>query len=33
MPKPLKHLGEYEVPVRVHPELAATVRVEVIRGT
>ncbi|MBA2579216.1 MAG: 50S ribosomal protein L9 [Euzebyaceae bacterium] len=33
MPKPLKHLGEYEVPVRVHPELAATVRVEVVRGT
>lgn len=32
MEKPFKHLGEYEVDVRIHPELAATIRVQVVRG-
>jgi large subunit ribosomal protein L9 len=30
--RPLKHLGAYEVAVRLHPELTATIRVEVVRG-
>ncbi len=30
MERPLKSLGEHEVTVRLHPELTATVRVEVV---
>ncbi|MBA2528743.1 MAG: 50S ribosomal protein L9 [Euzebyales bacterium] len=32
MDKPFKHLGEHSVEVRIHPELTATIRVEVVRG-
>ena len=32
MPRPLKELGEHEVAVRVHPEVQATVRVQVVRS-
>lgn len=31
--RPLKALGEHEVTIRLHPELTATIRVEVVRGT
>jgi large subunit ribosomal protein L9 len=33
MDKPFKHLGSEEIEVRIHPELTATIRVEVARGT
>ena len=33
MPKPFKHLGTQEVTVRIHPEVTATLRVEIVRGT
>ncbi len=33
MDKPFKHLGTEEVEVRIHPEVTATIRVEVARGT
>jgi large subunit ribosomal protein L9 len=33
MERPLKTLGEHEVSVRLHPELSATIRVEVVRGS
>jgi large subunit ribosomal protein L9 len=33
MEKPFKHLGTEEIEVRIHPELTATIRVEVARGT
>ncbi|MPZ71634.1 MAG: 50S ribosomal protein L9 [Nitriliruptorales bacterium] len=33
MDKPFKHLGTHEVEVRIHPEVTATIRVEVARGT
>ena len=33
MDKPFKHLGTEEIDVRIHPEVTATVRVEVARGT
>ena len=33
MNKPFKHLGTEEVEVRIHPEVVATIRVEVTRGT
>ncbi len=29
--EPIKHLGEYEVPVKVHPEVTATLKVIVAR--
>ncbi|CAN5599204.1 MAG: 50S ribosomal protein L9 [Actinomycetota bacterium] len=31
--RPFKELGEHEVPVRIHPELTATLRVAIVRGT
>ena len=31
--KPFKQLGSHEVDVRIHPEVVATLRVEVVRGT
>ncbi|HVL98009.1 MAG TPA: 50S ribosomal protein L9 [Egibacteraceae bacterium] len=31
--RPLKSLGQHEVAVRVHPEVVAAVRVEVVAGT
>ena len=33
MDKPFKHLGTEEIEVRIHPEVTATIRVEVQRGT
>ena len=33
MEKPFKELGTHEVEVRIHPEVTATIRVEVVRGT
>jgi large subunit ribosomal protein L9 len=33
MDRPIKELGPYEVEVRIHPDVAATIRVEVVRGT
>ena len=33
MDKPLKHLGTEEIEIRIHPEVTATIRVEVARGT
>ncbi len=33
MEKPFKQLGSHEVVVRIHPEVTATLRVEVVRGT
>ena len=33
MDKPFKNLGTHEVEVRIHPEVTATIRVEVARGT
>ena len=33
MDKPFKHLGTEEIEVRIHPEVTATIRVEVARGT
>jgi large subunit ribosomal protein L9 len=30
--RPLKHLGAHEISIRLHPELTATIRVEVVRG-
>ena len=33
MDKPFKHLGTEEIDVRIHPEVIATLRVEVARGT
>jgi large subunit ribosomal protein L9 len=33
MDKPFKHLGTEEIDVRIHPEVTATIRVEVVRGT
>jgi large subunit ribosomal protein L9 len=32
LPRPIKTLGEHEVPVRLHPELTANLRVEVEQG-
>lgn len=32
MERPLKELGEHEVEVRLHPEVTATVRVNIVRG-
>ena len=32
VPKPFKHLGSYEVEVRIHPELTATIGLEIVRG-
>jgi large subunit ribosomal protein L9 len=32
MERPLKHLGSHEVTVRLHSELTATIRVEIVRG-
>jgi large subunit ribosomal protein L9 len=32
MERPLKALGSHDVGVRLHPQLSATVRVEVVRG-
>lgn len=32
VPKPFKHLGSNEVEVRIHPELTATITVEIVRG-
>jgi large subunit ribosomal protein L9 len=32
MERPLKHLGEHEVEIRLHPEVSATIRVEIVRG-
>ena len=32
MDKPFKHLGTEEIDVRIHPEVTATIRVEVVRG-
>jgi large subunit ribosomal protein L9 len=32
MERPLKALGTHDVDVRLHPQLSATVRVEVVRG-
>jgi large subunit ribosomal protein L9 len=32
MERPLKSLGDHEVSVRLHPELSATVRVQIVRG-
>lgn len=32
MERPLKELGTHEVPVRVHPDVTATLRVELVRG-
>ena len=31
--RPFKQLGEHEVQVRIHPELTATLRVAIVRGT
>ena len=33
MDKPFKHLGTEEIEIRIHPEVTATIRVEVARGT
>jgi large subunit ribosomal protein L9 len=33
MEKPFKHLGTEDVEIRIHPELTATISVEVVRGT
>ena len=33
VPKPFKHLGTHDVEVRIHPELTATISVEIVRGT
>ena len=33
MDKPFKELGTHEVEVRIHDEVTATIRVEVVRGT
>jgi large subunit ribosomal protein L9 len=33
MDKPFKHLGTEEIEVRIHPDVTATIRVEVVRGT
>ena len=33
MEKPFKSLGTHDVEVRIHPELTATISVEVVRGT
>ena len=33
MEKPFKDLGTHEVEVRIHEEVTATIRVEVVRGT
>ena len=30
--RPLKHLGDYEVPARLHGEVTATLRVSLVRG-
>jgi large subunit ribosomal protein L9 len=30
--RPFKHLGAYKVAVRLHPELTATIQVEIVRG-
>ncbi len=30
--RPLKALGSYEIPVRIHPDVTATLRVEVVPG-
>lgn len=32
LPRPLKTLGVHEVPVRIHPQVTATLRVEVTQG-
>ncbi|MGH8901589.1 MAG: 50S ribosomal protein L9 [Egibacteraceae bacterium] len=29
--RPLKHLGAHEVSIRLHPELTATIRIEIVR--
>ena len=31
--RPFKHLGTHDVDVRVHPEVLATISVEIVRGT
>ncbi|MGH3665538.1 MAG: 50S ribosomal protein L9 [Egibacteraceae bacterium] len=31
--RPFKELGDYDVDVRIHPEVTATIHVEVVRGT
>ena len=33
MERPFKELGDYELQVRIHPGVAATIRVAVVRGT
>lgn len=33
MERPFKELGTHEVAVRIHPEVVATITVEVVRGT
>ena len=30
--RPIKTLGSHEVPIRIHPEVTATLRVEVVQG-
>ncbi len=32
MERPLKTLGSHEIPIRIHPEVTATLRVEVVGG-
>jgi large subunit ribosomal protein L9 len=32
MERPLKHLGEHDVDVRLHSEVTATIRVHIVRG-
>lgn len=32
LPRPLKALGTFEIPVRLHPDVTATLQVEVVRG-
>lgn len=33
MERPFKQLGDYQVDVRVHPEVSATIAVDIVRGT
>ena len=33
LPEPIKTLGLHEVPLKLHPELSATLRVEVVKKT
>ena len=32
LPEPLKHLGEFVVPIRLHPDVTAQVKVRVVKG-